>query len=184
MATTKHTTRTRRELDDATVREQDAIIEQALRILESRARTPGKLIDNFDTAANWFRLKLGNLPREVFTVAWLNRQQRLIAFQELFPGTVDRSTIHPREVVRYAIHHNAMSCLFAHNHPSGSPEASRADAEITGELAAALRLIGVQVLDHFVVTAKSPPFSMAKHGMLTCGIMRLGPKQNHYKILD
>ena len=179
MATDKHTPRLHNAAPVAAVREkQNLVIERALHILEARARIPGIFIDDTDTAANWFRLRLSESPREIFAVAWLDRRYRLIDFHELFFGTIDRSDVHMREVVRSALDCNASAALFAHNHPSGSARPSDDDILITTRLVSTLHYVRVKVLDHFIVTATAPPFSMAKEGYVMGGLM--GRKQKKY----
>lgn len=144
----------------------DRIVRRALRILEQRARMPEIALDTTTSAANWFRLRLAELPHEVFAVAWLDNKLRLIEFCELFVGTTNFTGIHPREVVRSALRCNAVSGIFAHNHPSGDASASPSDIEVTENLRRALALIDVRVVDHLIVTAGMPPFSMADAGLI------------------
>lgn len=104
-------------------------------------------------------------PHEVFAGLFLDNRHRVIAFEELFRGTIDGSSVHPREVVRAALRHNAAAVIFAHNHPSGVAEPSRADVAITLRLRDALALIDVRVLDHIVVGDESGA-SLAERGLL------------------
>lgn len=110
-------------------------------------------------------LKLGALTREVFLVLFLDAQNRLNATEELFSGTLTQTSVYPREVVKRAIHHNAASVIFAHNHPSGAAKQSTADEQITQQLKQALALIDVRVLDHFIV-AGNQTLSFAEQGLL------------------
>ncbi len=89
--------------------------------------------------------------REVFVVVFADNRHRVIACEELFQGTIDGATVHPREVVKAALRHNAAAVILAHNHPSGVPEPSTADRRITERLVEALKLVDVRVLDHLVV---------------------------------
>ncbi len=114
---------------------------------------------------DYLQLQLGSRPYEVFAVLFLDAQHRLIALEELFRGTLAQTSVYPREVVVRALALNAASVVLAHNHPSGSAQPSRADEAITKTLKAALGLIDVQVLDHFVVTS-SQATSMAEMGLL------------------
>jgi DNA repair protein RadC len=114
---------------------------------------------------DYLQLQLGSRPYEVFAVLFLDAQHRLIALEELFRGTLAQTSVYPREVVVRALALNAASVVLAHNHPSGSAQPSRADEAITKTLQAALGLIDVQVLDHFVVTT-SQATSMAEMGLL------------------
>ena len=113
----------------------------------------------------YLQLQLGSRPYEVFAVLFLDAQHRLIALEELFRGTLTQTSVYPREVVVRALALNAASLVLAHNHPSGWSQPSRADEAITKTLKAALGLIDVQVLDHFVVTS-SQATSMAEMGLL------------------
>jgi DNA repair protein RadC len=109
--------------------------------------------------------RLRHLPYEVFGCLYLDNRHRVLAFEELFRGTVDGASVHPREVVRACLKHNACAVIFAHNHPSGVAEPSAADRAITRELREALQLVGVRVLDHLVV-GQGAPVSMAERGLL------------------
>lgn len=136
------------------------LIATALAALESRARRPGIALSTFTVATDWFRLKLADYEHEVFAAAWLDNRNRLIAFEELFRGTLNATSVYVREVVKAALRHNAGAVLFAHNHPSGRATASGEDVVLTMELARALDLVDVRLLDHFVVTANEPARSV------------------------
>lgn len=110
-------------------------------------------------------LKLGALPREAFMVLFLDAQNRVLTQEVLFEGTLMQTSVYPREVVKRTLHHNAASVIFAHNHPSGVAEPSRADELITQELKKALALIDVRVLDHFIV-AGNTTLSFAERGLI------------------
>jgi DNA repair protein RadC len=100
-------------------------------------------------------LKLGSLTKEVFLVLFLDTQNRLLASEEMFSGSLKETSVYPREVVKRALHHNAASVIFAHNHPSGIAQQSQADELITKQLKQALTLVDVQVLDHFIVAGNN-----------------------------
>src|ERR1700758_588103 len=104
-------------------------------------------------------------PYEVFCRLYLDNRHRLIAFEELFRGTIDRAGVHPREVLRQTLRHNAAAVIFAHNHPSGVLEPSHADEQITRRLKEALALVDVRVLDHFII-GDGVCFSFCEHGLL------------------
>ena len=110
-------------------------------------------------ARKYLTLKMRNYPYEVFACLFLDNQHRVIAFEELFRGTIDGASVHPREVVKRTLHHNAAAVILVHNHPSGSSEPSHADRNITKELKSALALIDVRILDHFVVGEKITSFT-------------------------
>ena len=110
-------------------------------------------------------LKLGSLTKEVFLVLFLDTQNRLLASEEMFSGSLSETSVYPREVVKRALHHNATSVIFAHNHPSGIAQQSQADELITKQLKQALVLIDVRVLDHFIVAGNNT-LSFSERGLL------------------
>lgn len=114
---------------------------------------------------DYLRLHLGPRPHEVFSVLFLDAQHRLIALEDLFRGTLTQTSVYPREVVKRALLHNAGAVMLAHNHPSGVAEPSRADEHLTQALKAALALVDVRVLDHFVV-GHDEVVSFAQRGLL------------------
>ena len=110
-------------------------------------------------------LKLGGLTREVFLVLFLDTQNHLVATEEMFAGTLTQTSVYPREVVKRALHHNAASVIFAHNHPSGIAKQSQADELLTKELKQALALVDVRVLDHFIVAGNNT-LSFSERGLI------------------
>ncbi|MCB5185380.1 DNA repair protein RadC [Methylobacillus gramineus] len=104
---------------------------------------------------HYLSLKIGSLPREVFIVLFLDAQNRVLAYEELFSGTLTQTSVYPREVVKRSLHHNAAAVIFAHNHPSGVAEPSQADEMLTNALKQALALVDVRVLDHLVVAGNT-----------------------------
>ncbi len=131
-----------------------AIVEQALQLLASEVQGANALTSP-GVVKDFLRLKLGERPHEVFAVVFLDAQNRVIAIEELFRGTLSQTSVYPREVVKEALAHNASAVVLVHNHPSGSPEPSRADEHLTTTLRQALALVDVRVLDHLVVTRAS-----------------------------
>lgn len=117
-----------------------------------------------EATKDFLRFKLGNYEREVFAVMLLDSQHKLIDYQELFFGTIDATSVYPREVVKTVLKNNAAAVIFAHNHPSGANEASMADKSITQRLKEALALIDVSVLDHIIVGERVTSF--AEQGLL------------------
>jgi len=113
----------------------------------------------------YLQLQMGGRAHEVFAVMFLDSQNRLIALEELFRGTLNQTSVYPREVVLRALHHHAAAVVLAHNHPSGEARPSRADESLTQTLKAALALVDVRVLDHFVVT-RTEACSMAEMGLV------------------
>ncbi len=140
-----------------------AVLEMARRHLQERLQR-GDAMTSPELTAKFLQHKLRDYPFEVFACLFLDNRHRLIAYEELFRGTIDGASVHPREVVRRALLHNAAAVIFAHNHPSGVAEPSESDRTITGRLKQALSLIDVRVLDHFVVGDQ--PISMADRGFL------------------
>jgi DNA repair protein RadC len=114
---------------------------------------------------DYLRLALAGREHEVFVVLLLDAQHRVIACEELFKGTLTQTSVYPREVVKCALGHNAAAVIFAHNHPSGVAEPSHADEILTRSLKAALALVDIQVLDHFIV-AGTRTMSFAERGLL------------------
>jgi DNA repair protein RadC len=122
-------------------------------------------LTSIDTVRDYLRLTLARRPYEVFFCLFLDARNRLLAAEELFRGSVTQTSVHPREVARQALLHNAAAVIVAHNHPSGHEQPSAADIEMTRVLVSALGLIEVQVLDHIIV-AGNTTFSLAEHRLL------------------
>jgi len=114
---------------------------------------------------DYLRLALGALEHEVFACVWLDAQNRVIRFEEMFRGTITQTSVYPREVVKAALACNAAAVIFAHNHPSGFAEPSSADVSLTARLREALALVDIKVLDHFIVAGKDA-LSFAERGLL------------------
>jgi len=104
-----------------------------------------------DAVKTYLTACMRDLQQEVFACLFLDNRHRVIVFEELFYGTVDGTSVHPREVVKRALAHNATAVILAHNHPSGVAEPSQADKNITSRLVDALRLVDIRVLDHFII---------------------------------
>lgn len=141
-----------------------AIFEMAQRALQEDMQQRDALTSP-QAVRDYLCLKLGNLMREVFVVLFLDAQNRVLAQEELFAGTLTQTSVYPREVVKRALYHNAAAVIFAHNHPSGVAEPSRADQMLTSSLKQALGLVDVRVLDHFVI-AGNVAVSFAERGLL------------------
>lgn len=129
-------------------------IKRALTLLENHLREPGVAFTSATATRDWLRLNLAGLEREVFMVVFLDNQNRLLAHETLFYGSIASTEVQPREVVKAALRHNAAAAIFAHNHPSGYAEPSDADRRITERLKKALALVEVRVLDHLIVGSK------------------------------
>lgn len=141
-----------------------AVLEMAHRCLGETLRREDTLSSPQETR-RYLSLRLGSYPYEVFGCLFLDNRHRVIAFEELFRGTIDGAAVHPREVVRRALHHNAAAVIFSHNHPSGVAEPSQSDRLITLKLKEALALVDVRVLDH-VVVGHDETVSLAERGLL------------------
>ncbi len=140
-----------------------AVIEMASRHLqESLVRTDA--FTQPEEARRYVQQRLRDYPQEVFACLFLDTRHRLITFEEIFQGTIDGASVHPRVVVRRAMQHNAAALILAHNHPSGVAEPSQADQHITDRLKAALELVDVRVLDHIIVGDEV--VSMAERGLV------------------
>lgn len=126
-------------------------IRRALNLLAKQLREPGVAFTSTAVTRDWLRLHLTGLEREVFVVLWLDNQNRLLAQETLFTGTINSTTVYPRELVKSAMKHNAASAVLAHNHPSQLAEPSQADRQITDRIKTALELVDVRVLDHLIV---------------------------------
>jgi DNA repair protein RadC len=142
----------------------DQTIQRALRILEGRMKQ-GPALSSPGAVRDYLRLSLAEREHEVFVVVFLDAQNRVLALEELFRGTLTQTAVYPREIVKAALRHNAAAVLFAHNHPSGVAEPSRTDELLTQALKRALALVDITVLDHFVV-GQASALSFAERGLL------------------
>lgn len=141
-----------------------AVVELARRALREQVQREC-LLDSPDRVRDYLRLRIARLPHEVFLGLFLDAQNRLIRDEDLFTGTLTQTSVYPREVVKRALQHNAAAVIFAHNHPSGLAEPSRADELLTRALRDALALVDVRVLDH-VIVAGHASVSFAERGLL------------------
>jgi DNA repair protein RadC len=123
------------------------------------------VMDSPSRTREWLKLYCAGLEHEVFLVMYLDAQHCLIHAEQLFRGTLNQTSVYPREVVKQALAHNALSVIFAHNHPSGQAECSRSDEQITRDLLGALALVDIRVLDHFIVVGDAL-FSFSERGLL------------------
>ena len=141
-----------------------AVLELSRRYLETRIAEQDVLTSP-EATRDYLKLKLYRLPYEVFACLFLDNRHRVIRYEELFRGTIDGASVHPREVVRKVMETNAAAVIFSHNHPSGVAEPSQADIRITQRLKDALALIEVRVLDHLIV-GDGDGVSLAERGLL------------------
>ena len=155
---------TRKGLGPARYATVQAAVELARRHLQEELRS-GLPLTTPQAAFRFLQAQLRDRPYEVFCCLYLDNRHRLIAFEELFRGTVDCAQVHPREVLRQALLHNATALILAHNHPSGGLEPSPADEAITRRLKAGLSLMDMRVVDH-VIVGGSQCYSFAEHGLL------------------
>jgi DNA repair protein RadC len=151
-------------LGKAKYAELSAVLELARRALAEQLRARAVLSDP-QAVRDFLRLWLAARPFEVFAVLFLDTQNRLIAAEELFRGTLTQTSVYPRELARRALELNAASVILTHNHPSGVAEPSRADELLTQSLKAALQLLDIRVLDHIVV-GSGGAVSFAERGLL------------------
>ncbi len=143
--------------------QMQAVVEMSRRYLNEKILR-GDAMSNVSDVKNYLKSRLQNYPFEVFACLFLDNKHRVIEYEELFRGTIDAASVHPREVVRRVLHHNAAAIVLAHNHPSGVAEPSQSDNQITQKLKDAMQLIDVRVLDHFVIG--DDVVSFAERGLL------------------
>jgi len=141
-----------------------AVLELARRAMHQRLQER-TVFDTPDAVKNYLQLQLSARKHEVFAVLFLDVQNRLLALEEMFQGTLTQTSVYPREVVLRALHHQASSVVLSHNHPSGTVQPSRADEMLTQTLKTTLALIDVRVLDHIIV-APGEALSMAERGLM------------------
>jgi DNA repair protein RadC len=151
-------------LGEAKYVQLQAALELARRALDEGLRRD-TVLNSPDRVRQYLQLQLGRREHEVFAVLYLDAQNRLLKTEELFRGTLTQTSVHPREVVKQALRHNAAAVILAHNHPSGVAEPSRADELLTQALKEALALVEVRVLDHLIVTGNAA-VSFAERGLL------------------
>ena len=141
-----------------------AVFELARRALSQRLKER-EAFQTPDAVKQYLQLQLAHKNHEVFAVLFLDNQNRMLALEELFRGTLSQTSVYPREVVMRALHHQAAAVVLSHNHPSGSVQPSRADEHLTQTLKASLALVDVRVLDHIIV-GQGQTLSMAEQGLM------------------
>ncbi len=141
-----------------------AVLELSRRFLHETLER-GSPLESPDVTEQYLKTVLRDHPHEVFACLFLDTRHRVIAFEELFHGTIDGATVYPRVVAEKALRHGAAALIAAHNHPSGVSEPSLADQAITRRLKEALALLDIRLLDHFVV-GDGDPVSMAARGLI------------------
>ncbi|MBC3869233.1 RadC family protein [Undibacterium oligocarboniphilum] len=151
-------------LGSAKYAQLQAVSELARRAIAEELQN-GTTLSSPQAVRHYLQLLIGNKEHEIFVALFLDVKNRLIASEELFRGSLNHASVYPREVVKSALKHNAAAIIFAHNHPSGTPEPSQADIELTRILKQALTLIEIRVLDHFII-ANPHVYSLAEHGLV------------------
>jgi DNA repair protein RadC len=149
---------------DLTTDEADSVVALALAVMARKHRR-GAILTSPEETRSYLRLEIGDRHNELFGVVFLDNRHRVIAKEEMFYGTIDGASVHPRVVVARALALNAAAVLFYHNHPSGVAEPSQADIRITGRLKDALSLVEIRVLDHLIVSGEGST-SLAERGLL------------------
>ncbi|TVO77047.1 RadC family protein [Sedimenticola selenatireducens] len=149
-------------LGSAKYAQLQAVLEMSRRHLRENLDR-GEAITNPRQTREYLQARLSTYPQEVFACLFLDTRHRVIEYEELFRGTIDGASVHPREVVKRALAHNAAALILAHNHPSGIAEPSQADRSITQQLKQALALVDIRLLDHMVI-GHGEVISMAEQG--------------------
>lgn len=153
-------------LDPAVTTREDRLIARARKVLAQRLTRAAVAIDGPAAVREFLLFELAEESREVFHVTFLDAQNRVIAFEPMFVGTLSETSVYPREIVRRCIELGAAAVILAHNHPSGMANPSYADRALTAKLVNALALIDVRVLDHFIVAGAARPLSFAEQGLM------------------
>ena len=130
---------------------EQRVIRRAMRLLEKYQRQPSVSFTSTSLSKTWLQMQMAHQEREVFIVMYLDNQHCLLERETLFTGTLSHTEVHPGEVVKSALKHNAAAVILAHNHPSGTTEISQQDKHITQRIMKALALVEVRVLDHLVI---------------------------------
>lgn len=149
-------------LGSAKYAQLQAVLEMSRRHLRENLDR-GDAITNPRQTREYLQARLSTYPHEVFACLFLDTRHRVIQYEELFRGTIDGASVHPREVVKRALIHNAAALILAHNHPSGIAEPSQADRSITQQLKKALALVDIRLLDHIVI-GHGEVISLAEQG--------------------
>lgn len=149
---------------DLTDAERESIIALALSVLARKHRR-GSALTSPEATRSYLRLELGDRHNELFGILFLDNRHRVLAKEDLFFGTIDGASVHPRVVVARALTLNAAAVVLYHNHPSGVAEPSQADLRITQRLKDALGLVDIRVLDHLIVSYEDTT-SLAERGLL------------------
>ena len=141
------------------------IIDQAKSLVSKQMLLSTEPLTSPSETKEFLQLHMSELEHETFSVFFLDNRHRVITYKRMFRGTIDNANVYPREVVKAALQHNAAALIFAHNHPSGDPEPSNTDIELTQKLKKTLDLVDVRVLDHMVISSETI-VSFAEKGIL------------------
>lgn len=160
-----HTSSNMHALEAQSLAQEDLLIEKAMKILDRRLFTRGPQLESPPEVGRFLKLKLAGMDHEVFCVIFLDIKHQVLSFEMMFHGDIGHTSVHPRQVLKRAIAHNASAVIVAHNHPSGCTTPSQADRVLTLRLREALALIDVVLLDHIIVGA-GDPLSMTQHGLM------------------
>ncbi|MFV8951630.1 RadC family protein [Serratia fonticola] len=151
-------------MHDSIILKEEEIIQKAQEIVAKRLYRPQKL-STPQAVRQFLSLKLALREQETFAIVFLDSQLQVISYDELFHGTINETNVYPREIAKAALKHNATAVILSHNHPSGVPEPSLADRNITERSVKALELLDIQVLDHIVIGGNSS-VSFAERGWI------------------
>lgn len=143
--------------------QMSAVLEMARRHFESGLKK-GEIFNSPELSAQYFTQQIGRSEREQFACLLLDQQHQMIHFEILFYGTVNQASVHPREIIKLALKHNAAAMIISHNHPSGLPKPSQSDHSITDLIKQALSLVEVRLLDHIIIGDHGRWHSMAQAG--------------------
>jgi DNA repair protein RadC len=143
---------------------KNEILDLAKSVIASQFQR-GKTMKNASACKDYFLLDLAKYEHEVFCALFLDNKNRIIAFEHLFNGTINKSPVFPREIIKKALQHNAAAVIFAHNHPSGVAEISKEDIATTKQLKETLAIIDVRVLDH-IITAGGQAVSLGEENLI------------------
>jgi DNA repair protein RadC len=150
---------------DALTLSETKLVKRALRCLEKRLRYHSDILSSSQDVRSYLQLNLADEMNEVFAVVFLDNQNRLLAFEKLFYGTINESTVYPRVIVQRALAYNAAKVIFAHTHPSGNCIPSDHDKELTRDLQKILAMVSVIAIDHIIV-ARENSYSFAENGLM------------------
>ena len=145
----------------------DEVIEWALEILNARIKKQETFLNNPDNVKNFLRLQTAHLEHEVFGMVYLDTKLRMIDSEIVFRGTLTQTAVYPREVLKLALRKNCAAIILYHNHPSGSPDPSHSDIELTKMLKQTLKMVDIDLVDHIIVCGDDI-FSFAENHISPC----------------